>query len=109
MGSRAIGKLHALVASLRPRAQARDRALPRNSSLSFDWTAVWLSTWLLCGVLMDGWAHNHFGNQIDTFFTPWHAVLYSGYLAVAAFHIWTAFRYRRKGHAWSETMPHGYG
>ena len=38
---------------------------------------VGLGTWLVLGVFVDGWAHfNRPG--LETFFTPWYAVLYSG-------------------------------
>jgi hypothetical protein len=38
--------------------------------------------WLAGGLFMDGWAHTHVPSM-ETFFTPWHGVLYSGYLALA--------------------------
>ncbi len=52
------------------------------SSLRFDWIMVVVSVWWLGGLFIDGWAHSNIP-QLETFFTPWHAVLYSGYLAVA--------------------------
>ncbi|HEY1353725.1 MAG TPA: hypothetical protein VGF67_29295 [Ktedonobacteraceae bacterium] len=51
--------------------------------LRFDWIMVAVSTWWLAGLFIDGWAHSNIP-RLETFFTPWHAVLYSGYLAVAA-------------------------
>ena len=51
------------------------------SSLRFDWIMVVVSIWWLGGLFIDGWAHSNIP-QLETFFTPWHAVLYSGYLAV---------------------------
>jgi hypothetical protein len=44
-----------------------------------------LGLWLLLAVFLDGWAHLHLPG-LETFFTPWHAALYSGMLATAA---WT--------------------
>ena len=41
-----------------------------------------LCTWLVLGLYIDGWAHRHF--KIETVFTPWHLILYSGFLAVAS-------------------------
>jgi hypothetical protein len=38
---------------------------------------------LVGGVFLDGWAHNNLV-LLESFFTPWHAVLYSGYVAVVA-------------------------
>ena len=52
------------------------------SDLRFDWVMVVVSVWWLGGLFIDGWAHSNIP-QLETFFTPWHAVLYSGYLAVA--------------------------
>lgn len=52
------------------------------SSQRFDWTMIVVSVWWLGGLFIDGWAHSNIP-QLETFFTPWHAVLYSGYLAVA--------------------------
>src|SRR5439155_18910523 len=73
----------------------------------FDVTVTALAAWLLCGLFADGWAHNHL--HVESFFTPWHAVLYSGYLANAVFYITTAIRGRRKGRTWRAAVPPGYG
>ncbi|KRE45130.1 hypothetical protein ASG92_12450 [Arthrobacter sp. Soil736] len=45
-----------------------------------------LGLWLVLAVFLDGWAHLNLPS-LETFFTPWHAALYSGMLATAA---WTA-------------------
>ena len=77
-------------------------------SLRFDWLYTIVGTWLIGGVFLDGWAHNH-GKVDQSFFTPWHAVLYSGYLAVAIFLAGTLVRNHAKGHAWRKAFPPGYG
>jgi hypothetical protein len=46
------------------------------------WMLVPGSVWFVAGLYLDGWAHNH-GKVDNTFFTPWHAVFYSGYVAIA--------------------------
>ena len=46
------------------------------------WLLMPAFVWFVGGLFLDGWAHNH-GMVDNTFFTPWHAVFYSGYLAVA--------------------------
>ncbi len=61
-----------------PTVKEKTRAV---SSLRFDWIMVVVSVWWLGGLFIDGWAHSNIP-QLETFFTPWHAVLYSGYLAV---------------------------
>ncbi len=39
--------------------------------------------WMITGLFLDGWAHSEL--KPDSFFTPWHAVLYSGFVCAAAF------------------------
>jgi hypothetical protein len=73
----------------------------------FDWAMILLSAWFLGGVFLDGWAHNHIP-ELESFFTPWHAVLYSGYAAVAGFLIAALLRHRRQGFAWRQALPAGY-
>lgn len=50
-------------------------AVPPSSR--FPWLVTAASTWILVGLFLDGWFHI---NQPDgeSFFTPWHGVLYSG-------------------------------
>ena len=43
----------------------------------FDLLATLLAVWVIVGVFVDVNAHNH-GQVDDTFFTPWHFLLYSG-------------------------------
>lgn len=64
--------------------------------------------WLVFGLFLDGWAHLNIGGP-DTFFTPWHAVLYSGFAAVAAWSAVVVWRSRRPGVPLTSTIPHGYG
>lgn len=66
-----------------------------------------LGIWLLLAVFLDGWAHLHVPG-LETFFTPWHAALYSG-LAVTA--VWTAgviWRNRVPGESLAKAVPAGY-
>jgi Tol biopolymer transport system component len=51
------------------------------TSSRLDWILAVLSVWLVGGFYVDLWAHAH-GRVDDTFFTPWHGLLY---LAAAAF------------------------
>lgn len=59
-------------------------ALPevRAGGRGFDWTMAGFSIWWMGGLFIDGWAHANIP-QLETFFTPWHAIFYSGFLAVA--------------------------
>jgi dipeptidyl aminopeptidase/acylaminoacyl peptidase len=69
----------------RPARWASDAAdAPRRAQrLLLPWGLLVTSAWLVAGIYLDGWAHNH-GKVDESFFTPWHAVLYSGYLVSAA-------------------------
>jgi hypothetical protein len=92
----------------KPTALARLTDYPA-SSLTFDTRFLLLSLWLVSGLYLDGWAHNHIGDDLDPFFTPWHAVMYSGYAATALFLGWTHWRNQSRGHVWGRTVPAGYG
>jgi hypothetical protein len=73
-----------------------------------DTLSILTSTLFLLGLFLDGWAHNSIP-QLETFFTPWHAVLYSGYFSVAILIGITQYRNVAKGYAWSRALPQGYG
>lgn len=50
----------------------------RNATL--DLVVSVLTLWIACGFFLDAWAHGHV--PVETFFTPYHAVFYSGMLAL---------------------------
>jgi len=75
-------------------------------SIRFDWAMIAVCTWLVAGLYADAWAHNHL--PIDNFFTPWHAILYSGLFAVAIFLIATFVRNRIRGYSVLHAIPPGY-
>jgi len=66
-----------------------------------------LSGWLITGLFLDGWAHNT-QPQLETFVTPWHAVFYSGFAAVAVWIAWSVGRRRAPGGRWWPAVPVGY-
>src|ERR1700757_2553973 len=76
-------------------------------SIRFDWIMVLVTSWGIGGLFLDGWAHSHMP-QLETFFTPWHAVLYSGYLAGAVALVVTFVRNRRRGAPRARALPPGY-
>ncbi len=76
------------------------------SSVRFDWAMIAVCTWLIAGLYADAWAHNHL--PIDNFFTPWHAMLYSGLFAVAIFLVGAFVRNRIRGYSVLKAMPPGY-
>jgi hypothetical protein len=56
---------------------------------------------------VDGWAHTH-GKVDTTFFTPWHAVFYTGFLAVAGALVGALVRQRARCGTWQQALPPGY-
>ncbi len=77
------------------------------ASLRFDWAAAALDLWLIGGLYLDGWAHRH--GRVDTsFFTPWHAVLYSGATVLMIFLALAMGRWLARGHTWRHALPAGY-
>ncbi len=85
------------------------RPAGRYASAGFDRVAAALSGWLVGGFLLDVWAHHNLPSTLETFFTPWHGVLYSGFLAVAAFLVGAFVRNLARGISWREALPVGYG
>lgn len=84
---------------------AQDR--PAATAL-FVWSVVALSALLVGGLYVDLWAHAH-GRVDQSFFTPWHGLLYGGYALGAAFLTLVAFRNRRRGLPLRRVLPEGYG
>ena len=78
------------------------------ASPAFDWAAAALAAFFVVGAYLDGWAHVH-GHVDQSFFTPWHAALYGGFLALAAFVGAAAEHGRRRGLRLRESVPAGYG
>ena len=79
------------------------------AGVGFDrWVAA-LSGWLVGGFLLDVWAHHSLPATQETFFTPWHGVLYSGFLAVATFLVGSFVRGIGRGRSPREALPAGYG
>jgi len=58
------------------------------------------------GLYLDGWAHNT--SLPDSFWTPWHAVFYSGYAALAAFLALVMLRGIASGATFRQAIPEGY-
>lgn len=80
----------------RPRASYRD-----------DLVTALLAMWFVVGLFLDAWAHNNLPG-LETFFTPWHAVFYSGFTACAGWICWLGFRHRLVGEPLLAKVPVGY-
>jgi hypothetical protein len=75
--------------------------------LRFDWMMVILSAVFVGGLFLDGWAHNH-GRVDESFFTPWHAFFYGGFLLTAMALIGVVVVNRRRGYDLFASIPDGY-
>jgi len=73
-----------------------------------DLTTVGFGVWFVVGLLLDAWAHNNVPG-LETFFTPWHAVFYSGFVATAGWLCWLVVRTLRSGRRGAAAVPVGYG
>ncbi|MDQ0661531.1 hypothetical protein QFZ35_000029 [Arthrobacter ulcerisalmonis] len=73
-----------------------------------DTVTLAAGVWLLTGTYIDGWAHNNL-RDLETFFTPWHAILYSGFAVCAVWIAALTWRRRAPGTRWAEAVPAGYG
>lgn len=64
--------------------------------------------WIVTGLFVDGWFHIN-GPGVETFFTPWHGIMYSG-IGVTMAIVGEAWLHgRRSGRSWREALPTGYG
>lgn len=72
-----------------------------------DLVTTAFGVWMVVGLFVDGWAHLNLPG-LETFFTPWHGVLYSGFAAGAGWLAVLAIRGRRSGRSWSHALPRGY-
>ena len=76
-------------------------------NIRLDWIIAIFSCGNVFGLFIDGWAHNH-GQVDNTFFTPWHALLYSaiglGGLVLIITHLLNVNR----GYRWTKALPRGY-
>jgi len=81
----------------------------RPASGTEDAITVLLGALLMVGAACDGWAHNNIGG-LETFFTPWHALLYAGFTGCAAWTFWLAYLRRDQAPRWwRDGWPAGYG
>lgn len=75
--------------------------------LRFDAAMALLCSWFVGGFYLDAWAHRHIP-ALETFFTPWHAVLYSGFMLTALFLVGYWLGHRAPGAPWQSGLPAGY-
>ncbi len=49
-----------------------------------QWQLIGAGTLLVIGVFSDGYAHSNFVDELESFITPWHGLIFAGYLACLA-------------------------
>ncbi|KAB8194941.1 hypothetical protein FH608_016325 [Nonomuraea phyllanthi] len=76
-------------------------------SHSTDLVTALLGIWFGVGLMIDAWAHSNLA-ELETFFTPWHAVFYSGFAVVSGWIIWQVWRNVRAGRQGLAAVPTGY-
>ena len=87
-------------------AVAADPGRPR-ARWGDDLAAALLGTWVVGGLFLDGWAHvNQPG--LETFFSPWHGVFYSGFMVATVVMARLVGRHQR-GRFDPGRVPAGYG
>ncbi|MEV0347204.1 hypothetical protein AB0H88_15690 [Nonomuraea sp. NPDC050680] len=72
-----------------------------------DLVTALLGIWFGVGLMIDAWAHGNLA-ELETFFTPWHAVFYSGFAVVSGWIIWQVWRNVRAGRQGPAAVPTGY-
>lgn len=77
------------------------------SSLAFDWVMGVLAFLMVCGPLIDGWAHQH-GKVDQSFLTPWHALLYGAMALNGLVLLGAGIAGLRRGYSFVNALPAAY-
>lgn len=72
-----------------------------------DAVAGLCGVWMVVGLFLDGWAHRN--QKPETFFSPWHGVLYSGFAVSAVWLLRVVRSHQHPGTALIQAIPVGYG
>ncbi len=91
---------------MNPVSEATEQQRP-HAARRDDTIAGLCGVWMIAGLFLDGWAHRN--QKPETFFSPWHAILYSGFFASALWMLYVIRRQQQPGVSWRTTMPVGYG
>ena len=75
--------------------------------IGFDRLMAVLCCGFVGGIYLDGWAHDH-GRVDQSFFRPWHALLYAAYFACALVLLGAVIINRRRSQSWRTAIPQGY-
>ena len=83
------------------------RQMSEATSLREDLITALFASWLTLGGFVDGFAHRNLDTP-ETFFTPWHGVLYSGFLATTTWVAWLMVKRRPRSRSIRHAVPPGY-
>jgi hypothetical protein len=89
--------------------QASNVVTNRVATARFEAIYVALCAAVVLGGYVDGWAHRHLASTLETFFTPWHALLYGAYSATGVALFAAIFAGRPTAGSWRAAIPRGYG
>lgn len=81
--------------------------LPAHSTRREDLITTTLSVWLVVGLLIDSFNHV-VSPELETFWTPWHAIFYSGFTATAVWIVRVGLRRRQPEGGILGWAPPGY-
>ena len=79
-----------------------------NRSARSETVYVGLAALIVVGGYVDAWAHRHLASSLETFFTPWHGLLYGAALATGAWLGLEILAARRTLGSWRVAIPTGY-
>ena len=82
----------------------QQQAAPR--SLALDYAVGICGVWISGGFFLDAWAHGHV--PVESFFTPYHGVFYTGMLALVLVLVSFAVQNHRLGYSWPNVFPRPY-
>lgn len=80
---------------------------PAPTTMREDLTTVGLATWMILGLMVNAYFHST-DADLETFFTPWHGLFYSGFIATAVWLIRLALARRHMTGNILTWAPPGY-
>ena len=86
-----------------------DRAALLAGLRPYDLVVACLSVAMLAGATLDGWAHSHQLLALESVITPWHAVVYLAFAAVAVVLLGPPITAKLAGRGARAAIPTGYG
>ncbi|HUR48679.1 MAG TPA: hypothetical protein VMY88_03980 [Acidimicrobiales bacterium] len=63
---------------------------PRPIGRREERAVAFFGVWMMTGLFIDGWAHQ--AQKPETFFSPWHGILYSGFVTAVTWFAWQGFK-----------------